>query len=104
MNARKEWVYQKRAHLEKEGKIVAPIYQQTYWYNNQTAMQVTQEKHKEHSKALLDGEYMQAVREIAMLPTAIDKKAFDAAVEECEKKYSHTALEALQYYGRIWGV
>lgn len=104
VNARKEWVYQKRARLEKEGKIVAPIYQQTYWYNNQTAMQDTQEKHKEHSKALLDNDYMRAVKEIAMLPAAVDKKAFEAAVAECEKNYSNTALEALQYYGRLWSV
>ena len=78
-NARKEWTYHKRLSLGKEGKIVAPVFAKTYWYNNQTDADSIRAQHVAHVQTLLDDDYMAAVQEIAGYPSVIDAQDFAAA-------------------------
>lgn len=103
-NASREWTHHKKEKLESEGKIVAPIYSHTYWYNNETTVTDLRTKHAEHCKALLDEDYFQIVRSIASFPPAVDQKRFNAFLAECTEKYGHAANDALQAYGRYWRV
>lgn len=101
-NASEEWTYHKKEKLEREGKIVAPIYSHTYWYNNEVAISDTRAQHATYCKKLLDEDYMQTVREIASYPPAVDQLQFAAFAAECEEKYGRAANEALRDYGRRW--
>lgn len=102
INARKEWIYNKKIALISEGKIVAPVYAHTYWYNNQNGMmEDTREKHQALCADLLNEEYWQAVSEIASYPPFIDAEEFAAALNECESEIEKTAL---RYFGNIWRV
>lgn len=103
-NARKEWTYHKRLSLEKEGKIVAPVFAKTYWYNNQTDADSIRAQHVAHVQTLLDDDYMAAVQEIAGYPSVIDAQDFAAALDRCARDYGDAAAEALRYYGLIWRV
>lgn len=103
-NARKEWTYHKRLSLEKEGKIVAPVFAKTYWYNNQTDADSIRAQHVAHVQALLDDDYMAAVQKIAGYPSVIDARDFAAALDRCARDYGDAAAEALRYYGFIWRV
>lgn len=101
-NARKEWAYNKKIALEKEGKIVAPVYAHTYWYNNQNGMmEDTRERHQALCQKLLDEEYWQTVMEIASYPAFISQDEFSEHLAEC-KQDSET--EALRYFGNVWRV
>ena len=84
-NARKEWTYHKRLSLEKEGKIVAPVFAKTYWYNNQTDADSIRAQHVAHVQTLLDDDYMAAVQEIAGYPSVIDAQDFAAALDRCAR-------------------
>lgn len=63
----------------KEGKIVAPVFAKTYWYNNQTDADSIRAQHVTHVQTLLDDDYMDAVQEIAGYPSVIDAQDFAAA-------------------------
>lgn len=101
-NARKEWAYNKKIALEKEGKIVAPVYTHTYWYNNQNGMmEDTREQHQALCKRLLDDEYWQAIYEIASYPAFIAEVDFVSLLSECGQD---TEKDALWYFGHVWRV
>lgn len=101
-NARKEWAYNKKIALEKEGKIVAPVYAHTYWYNNQNGMmEDTRDQHQALCRKLLDDEYWEAVREIAGYPAFISAEDLVGFLSECEQD---SETEALRYFGNVWRI
>lgn len=103
-NARKEWVYHKRIQLEREGRILAPIYAKTYWYNTQTDMDDVRERHIDCCESLMGEVYMKAVAKLVALPSVIDGRAFGEAVATCEAKFGPDATRVFRYYGEVWRV
>lgn len=103
-NARKEWVYHKRIQLEQEGRILAPPYAKTYWYNTQSHIDDLRERHIEHCESLMGEVYMKAVANLASLPSVIDGRTFGEAVVTCEAQFGPAAGQVLRYYGEIWRV
>lgn len=102
INARKEWIYQKKYSLEKDGLIVAPIYKHTYWYNTQMSLDKIRNHHQTISKELFNSEYMNTLLEMSLFPPAFDSSEFEQAISICKQHYGQKALETLQYYGRLW--
>lgn len=92
----------KKIALEKEGKIVAPVYAHTYWYNNQNGMmEDTRDQHQALCRKLLDDEYWEAVREIAGYPAFISAEDLVGFLSECEQD---SETEALRYFGNVWRI
>lgn len=104
VNASKEWAYHKKEKLEREGKVVAPIYCKTYWYNNQMNAVDTRSIHVAQCKELFGEEYTAAICMIAEAPKAFEIEEFSAFFSECEEKYGDAASEALRDYGLRWRI
>ena len=101
-NARLEWTYHKKMKLEQEGKIVAPVYSKTYWYNNQTSADAIREQHDAYCKEVFGERYMQIVTEIAGYAPAIDPERYESALNAAADTYGAAAAEAMQGYGHTW--
>lgn len=101
-NARRGWISHKKGALEEQGRIVAPIYQHTYWYNNQISSEAIKARHQERCAELLDEAYLQNVETIVHYPTALDEAAFRAACAFVQEQYGPQAQAALLLYGRRW--
>lgn len=67
-NARQAWIYHKKSALEEQGRIVAPIFQRTYWYNNQTTPEAVKALHQAYCQTLLDAAYLQTWRPSSVIP------------------------------------
>ena len=101
-NARQAWIYHKKCALEEQDLIIAPIFQRTYWYSNQTTPEAVRARHQQSCAALLNAAYLQTVETIARYPTALDIDAFRAACAVAQEQYSPQAFTALLTYGRRW--
>ncbi|MDO4280491.1 MAG: hypothetical protein Q4C56_02565 [Peptococcaceae bacterium] len=103
-NARKEWVYHKQVQLIREGKIVAPVYSKTYWYNNQITPDSIKKQHVHHCREIIDSDYISAIMEIAGCTSIFSRKDLEQTITECAEAYGEKAADALRYYGYVWGV
>ena len=101
-NARQAWIYHKKCALEEQGRIISPIFQRTYWYNNQTTPEAVKARHQQACIALLDAAYLQTVETITRYPAALNPDAFHAACAIVQEQYGPQAYSALLTYGRRW--
>lgn len=103
-NARQAWIYHKKSALEEQGRIVAPIFQRTYWYNNQTTPEAVKTRHQEYCQTLLDAAYLQQVETIVRYPAALEAESFRTTCAAAKEQYGPQAAAALAEYGRRWHV
>ncbi len=103
-NARLEWTYHKKMKLEQEGKIVAPVYSKTYWYNNQISTDAIREQHDAYCKDVFDERYMQIVTDIANYAPTIDPAHYESAMKATSATYGAAAAEAMRVYGYTWNL
>ena len=103
-NARKEWIYNKKYQLEKEGIIVSPIYAQCYWYNNQTSLDEVRKKHDNNCANVLNDEYFNLVKRIKELGEVIEKDKFRCKYSEMVENKNDDEKEMIIYYGHKWNI
>lgn len=103
-NARREWVQQKKSQLEKEGKLVAPIYAKTYWYSNQQTLDEVRAWHEAACERILSVDYFAQVKAIAACPGPFRPDTYWAAGHTLRDKYGSKAWELWGMYARRWHI
>lgn len=103
-NARREWILQKKSRLEKEGRLVAPIYAKTYWYNNQQTLDDVRAWHEAACDRILTEDYCALVKAIADCPGPFEAKAYWSAGRAVRERYGDKAWEMWQLYARRWHI
>lgn len=101
-NARREWILQKKAKLQLEGKVVTPIYTGSYWYNNQQSLEAVKARHQEKCQQILSADYFAFVKAIHQCQGPFEKEALEAAVRDVGARYGGKALAMLEGYVRSW--
>ena len=103
-NARREWICRKKCQLEKEGKVVAPIFARAYWYNNQHTLDEVKSWHEANCQRLLTEDYFAQVQAIAACPGPIPAQTYEAVGRTIGPLYGEKAGEMWAMYARRWHV
>ena len=103
-NARWEWVCQKKSQLEKEGRLVTPIYAKTYWYNNQQTLDDVRAWHEAACDRILTADNYALIKAIADCPSPFQAEAYWSAGRSVRHRYGDKAWEMWQLYARRWHI
>lgn len=103
-NAQNERLFERKSELEAEGITVSPIFAKAYYYNLRYNVSHAREDFNRYLAKIMDQSYLDKVKEIKALPSALDEEAFRQKQDLAASNYGEKAAEALGQYGRIWHI
>ena len=104
MNAQILKAYERRAELERAGKLTGPFIQRTYWLKELSLISTAREQFGTLLKQLQNQSYFSLLSAIKKLPTAINQDAFQQALSQIERTGKPQAIADFKQYGRLWNV
>lgn len=103
-NAQKESAYSQQNRLEEEGLLTTPIFAKTYWYNYTYRLADAKADFEQYLSQVLDQSYLETVKGIRALPTAINEDKFCNHLQQIGSDYGELAKKAFLEYGRRWHI
>ena len=104
VNAGKGHIYQRKNELEKQGFFIAPLYENTCYYNYDVRLPEVRRIFEAEMHENLSTEYVRKMKDIYTKNTHIPTKEFAEYVCETREKYGEKAVETLRHYGVRWGI
>lgn len=101
-NAQRERILERRIKLIGEGALVTPIFAKTWGYNYEYNLLCARKDHDKLVPFLLDTGYMDKVRTLHALPTAIDITAYNDLAAHVLAVENALQADTLRYYGHLW--
>lgn len=102
LNAQKETVYAHQDEMEAKGLLTTPILSKPYWYNYTYRLKDVKAAAELQFKTLLNEDYLQLVKKIQALPSAIDGAYYAQCVTYTQTHFTPAAQVALAAFGRRW--
>ncbi len=103
-DADREVTDNKRARLQLEELLVGPIFRKTYWFDTFSMMKDVRRDYEEKMYHMLKGSYIDIVRAIKRLPSAIDETLFTKQLAKVEQCCTAEAIKAFKGYGYRWNL
>lgn len=99
-------VYKQKFELEKKNHVVSPILQISgdLSYANNPSMIDLKENFMTILKQTIDLRYMAIVRNLLLLPPAIDPFLFQNHLNEIRSQLTDHALDAIKTYSKLWNI
>jgi len=104
VNAKQTIIYSERNRLRREGKLVTPIWQKTYWYFQQPNLAEVRKEFLDYVKSCYNEDYWMILLKIREYPSAIAKEEYDLWLIELKKLGIQEQISTAEYYRNCWHI
>lgn len=101
-NARMEYVYKKIYDIERQGGVVTPAFEKTYWYNYRYRLADVVKDYRRLLRNVFTKKYLEQLETVRRTNRYMD--LFLNTVISVEEKYGLKSTETLLRYGNRWGI
>lgn len=90
--------------LQKEGKIVMPIYQKTYCCTNSQQSKIIKESFGNELKKRQGTQYLAFIKQLKVLPGVISKRQLYSSIEKLKNEKADHAVDVMHFYSNQWNL
>ena len=104
VNANEKSMHDRVKELDHKGQQHTSVYQKTYWFSRSNDVPKIRKQFEEDLKDLMDEEYLQRIRTLQNLPSAIPAELWESCLKKVEEHCSEEALKGLMFWGHKWNI
>lgn len=103
-NANEKSMHERVKELDHRGQQHTAVYQKTYWFSRSNDLPKIRKQFESDLKELMDETYLQRMRTLQNLPSAIPTSLWDSCMQNVQENCSEEAVQGLRFWGSKWNI
>ncbi len=103
-DAQKVNIYEKQQAYTMEGRLVMPLYWQSYWFASRSQLNGVKKIFRSELAKNQGESYLQFLKQLKSLPGVIPAGQLNRAIQKMEQKGAAEAAAVLNYYKCLWNL